>query len=395
MLVSIIRFLRGYVDFRASGMFPERFLNITARNGVNLWNNHPASGGLYGSMTISDYRNIRKIARKAKVSLKIEHKHGLPFIVYKYKSRIGLPIGAAAGFLLIMLLSNFIWSVSITGTQSISDTYLLGELEQYGVSVGAYKNNIDADEVKRAIQISNKKIGWMSVNITGNIVSVEIKENTEKPKLDTNRNPCNLKARCDGVITKTNVKSGVTNVMIGSGVAKGDLLVSGVSESHTERLDTLTYLHASGEIFADVNSSKELTLQKGSDYYSPNENTVKRGQLSFLWLNLPYNFSFNQYPYSVRCFDSQNLCLNGVTLPAGITTQTDYELLKSEIKYDKESAESIFENESLIYELFSKSESVIKKRELKISESDKLYKCNVDYVFNENIAESVEFTVTE
>jgi len=37
--------------------------------------------------------------------------------------------------------------------------------------------------------------------------------------------------------------------MIGSGVAKGDLLVSGVSESHTERLDTLTYLHASGENF--------------------------------------------------------------------------------------------------------------------------------------------------
>ena len=395
MLVGIIRFLRGYVDFRASGMFPERFLNITARNGINLWNNHPVPGGLCGSMTISDYRNIRKIARKAKVNLKIEHKHGIPFIVYKYKSRIGLPIGAAAGFLLIMLLSNFIWSVSITGTQSISDTYLLGELEQYGVSVGAYKNNIDADEVKRAIQISNKKIGWMSVNITGNIVSVEIKENTEKPKLDTNRNPCNLKARCEGVITKTNVKSGVTNVMIGSGVAKGDLLVSGVSESHTERLDTLTYLHASGEIFADVNSSKELTLQKESDYYSPNENTVKRGQLSFLWLNLPYNFSFNQYPYSVRCSDSQNLCLNGVTLPVGITTQTDYELLKSEIKYDKKSAESIFENESLIYELFSKSESVIKKRELNISESDKLYKCNIDYIFNENIAESVEFTVTE
>ena len=38
MLLKIIRFLRGSVDFTASGKFPERFMNITAKNGVNLWN---------------------------------------------------------------------------------------------------------------------------------------------------------------------------------------------------------------------------------------------------------------------------------------------------------------------------------------------------------------------
>ncbi len=35
MLLKIIRFLRGSVDFTASGKFPERFMNITAKNGVN------------------------------------------------------------------------------------------------------------------------------------------------------------------------------------------------------------------------------------------------------------------------------------------------------------------------------------------------------------------------
>lgn len=395
MLVSLIRFLRGYVDFTAKGMFPERFLNVTARNGINLWNNHPVDNGLYGSMTINDYRHIRKTARKAKVTLRIKQKHGLPFFINKYKPRIGIPIGAVIGFAVIMLLSNFVWSINITGTQTISDTYLLGELEKYGVSAGAYKNNINADEVKRAIQISNKKIGWMSVNITGNIVSVEIKENIEKPELETNKNPCNLKARCDGVITKTNVKSGVTNVMIGSGVAKGDLLVSGVSESHTERLDTLTYLRASGEIFADVNSQKELNLKKKIEYYSPTENIIERNQMSFLWFNLPYSLSFTQFPYYARSYNSQYLYLNEITLPVGITTQTDYEFLKLNMEYDAENAKNIFENESLIYELFSKGESTLKSRNLQISESDSEYKCKINYVFNENIAECVEFTVTE
>lgn len=395
MLVSLIRFFRGYVDFIAKGMFPERFLNITARNGINLWNNHPVEGGLCGSMTISDYRLIRRTARKSKVTLRIEQKHGLPFIIDKYKSRIGLPIGAVAGLILIFVLSNFIWSISITGAQTISNTYLLGELEKYGVSVGAYKNSIDADEVKRAIQISNNKIGWMSVNITGNIVSVEIKENVDKPPLDTNKNPCNLKAKCDGVITKTNVKSGVTNVMVGSGVTKGDLLVSGVSESHTERLDTLTYLRASGEIFADVNYLKELSLQKNTIYYSPNENTVERNQLSLFWVKFPCSFSFTQFPNAVQSYHNQNLYLNNVILPVGITTQIDHELSQREVSYDADTAKNIFENECLIYELFSKGDSTLKKRDIKISESDKEYKCNIGYVFNENIAESIDFTVTE
>ncbi len=395
MLVSLIRFFRGYVDFTANGMFPERFLNVTARNGINLWNNHPAENGLCGSVTLNDYRHIRKTARKAKVTLRIIQKHGLPFIINKYKPRIGVPVGAALGFAVIMLLSNFVWSISITGTQTISDTYLLGELEKYGVSVGAYKNSINADEIKRAIQISNKKIGWMSVNITGNIVSVEIKENVEKPELETNTNPCNLKAKCDGVITKTNVKNGVTNVMVGSGVAKGDLLVSGVSESHTERYDTLTYLRASGEIFADVNSQKELSLQKKTEYYSPKEDTIERSQISLLWFRLPYSMSFTQFPYYARSYNAQCINLNEVTLPLGITTQTDYELSNIDIAYDAETANNIFENESLIYELFSKGESTLKSRELQISESDSEYKCKINYVFNENIAECVEFTVTE
>ena len=395
MLVSLIRFFRGYVDFTARGMFPERFLNISARNGINLWNNHPIQDGLRGSMTVSDYRHIRKTAHKAKVTLKIEQKHGLPFFINKYKSRIGLPIGAAAGFVLITLLSNFIWSISITGTQTISDTYLLGELEKCGVSIGAYKNSIDADEVKRTLQISNKKIGWMSVNITGNIVSVEIKENVEKPQLDTNENPCNLKARCDGVITKINVRSGVTNVMVGSGVTKGDLLVSGISESHSERLDTLTYLRANGEIFADVNSDLEYNLNKQSTYYSPKENTTKRNQLSLLWFKLPYSFSFTHYPFSAESIQSYNLKLNDITLPVGITTQTEYELSEIDVIYDAETAKNIFENESLIYELFSKGESTLNKREIKMTENDNGYKCSISYVFNENIAESVDFKVTD
>ena len=86
MLVNIVRYAKGWVEFKATGKFPERMLNITSRFGINLWDAHPCDGGLNASMSISDYRKIRPIARKAKVKTRITQKHGLPFFAEKYKT---------------------------------------------------------------------------------------------------------------------------------------------------------------------------------------------------------------------------------------------------------------------------------------------------------------------
>ena len=112
MLLKIIRFLRGSVDFTASGKFPERFMNITAKNGVNLWNPVPKKNAISASMYLSDYKKIRILARKSRVKTRITAKHGLPFIINRYKKRTGLFAGAVCGIILCIFLSNFIWSKS-------------------------------------------------------------------------------------------------------------------------------------------------------------------------------------------------------------------------------------------------------------------------------------------
>ncbi len=395
MLVKFVRFFRGYVDFSARGKFPERFLNITSRYGINLWDAHPSDDGLKGSMYVCDYRNIRQIARKAKVSLSINRRHGMPFILKRYKLRLGIPAGAFAGLIFIFILSNFIWSLSVTGNQTVSETYLREVLAENGVSVGAYKNSIDVEKVERNIQLQVSEIGWMSINITGSVASVEIKENAKKPELNTDTTPCNLKAKCDGVITKINVRSGVTEVLKGSGVAKGDLLVSGISEGSSQKVDTLTYLRASGEIYADVISQKELSIPSEYNYYSLTDNKIERKQLSFLWLQLPADISFDLFDDFTRDYRSSLFCMNDTVLPIGFKTQTDYELTGENVTVDIETAQKIFENESLLYELFESTDSTIVSRTFDITETDGEYSCTVGYVFNENIAESVDFSVTE
>lgn len=392
MLVKMIRFVRGYVDFKASGKFPERFLNITSRYGINLWNAHPTKDGLEASMYISDYRKIRLVTKKSKVTTRIKAKHGLPFISAKYKPRIGIPIGAAAGIVLLLMLSNFVWSISLTGNQNVSQTKIFEVLSQNGVKVGAYKNNLNVQSIERETMLEISEIGWMSVNITGNVVSVEIKEKAEKPEIKTETTPCNIKAKCDGVITKVNAKKGTSQVLVGSGVVKGDLLVSGITQT---KMNTIQYVHASADVFADVIFKNELSLPLQYDYYCLNENFTDRTRLFFLWCELPCSLSFSSYDDCVYSQKTENLFYNDVILPVGIKTETAQELVKTNVKLKNKTAEKIFENSLLLYEAFEKSDSKVISRKMTVKKDKNGYICNTDYIFNENIAESVDFSVTE
>lgn len=392
MLINVVRYAKGWVEFKAIGKFPERLLNITSRFGINLWNAHPCDGGLNASVSISDYRKIRPIARKAKVKIRITKKHGFPFFAQKYKPRIGIPIGAVAGLMLLLVLSNFVWSISVNGTKNVSDAKLLEILAESGVGTGTNKNKLDVQKIERNVLLQVDEIGWMSINITGSLVSVEVKEKAQKPQIDEILNPCNIKANSDGVITKINAKNGETVVKIGSGVTKGDLLVSGTTQT---KLETTRYVHAKAEVFADVNSVKELSIAKQYNYFSLAENKTDRNRLQFLWWDFPFSISFNSYENNAYSHNSQNLCINDVVLPLGIKTETDLEATKTEFAPNEDIAKKAFENRLLLYEVFEKSDSSVVERNIIIRSDNENYYCTCNYVFNENIAETVDFSVTE
>ena len=153
MLLKLLRYLRGYVCFKASGRFPERFLNSAAVGALNLWDAYPSEGGISGKMSASDYRRARHIARRSGTRLKITKKRGLPFVIKKHSDRIGLPIGALAGAALLIVLSQFIWTVDIVGAKTVSDSRIRQALESSGVYPGGFKGAVD-----RRCQGKGKKV---------------------------------------------------------------------------------------------------------------------------------------------------------------------------------------------------------------------------------------------
>lgn len=392
MTVKFFRFIRGYVDFKVSGRFPERLLNLTSRYGVGMWGATPCDGGLSASMYLSDYKRIRFFAKKARLRTRVVGRHGLPFIIAKYKGRVGLPLGLLFGITAIMLLSQFVWSIEICGTQTISDTNLLGVLEDNGIETGVPKKSFDVQSVQRAVMSDVAQISWMSINITGSKMTVEIKEKAEKPQIDDSKSPCNVTARTDGVITKINASDGTTKVKKGSGVAKGELLVSGIVET---KRDTLLYLHAQAEVFADVKLQKSMLLAKKHSYQSLGRKSNSKLRAKIFWLDFPCSISFSGFSSSLATESTNNLMMNNTPLPVGITTLTEYEITESCVSADKAKAEKYFKNELLLYEAFEKGKSSLKSKKVSITESSDSYSCTCEYIFNENIAQTVEFSVTD
>lgn len=392
MLLEIIRFFRGNVDFTASGKFPERFINITAKNGVNIWNPVPAKNAISASMYLSDYKKIRTLAKKSRVKTKITAKHGMPFIVNRYKARTGLFAGAVFGIILCIFLSNFIWSVKISGTEEISNTYLESLLSDNGISVGVWKNNLDVDQIERNIQRKCGDVRWMSINITGSLVTVEVKETYKKPKLDTSKNPCNVKAVKDGVITRIQAYNGKPVITKGSGVVNGQVLVSGLDET---KQGDMRYLRANAKVFADITEQRTLSIPKKITYSTATDNYVDRKNLKFLWIDFPCNLVFESYENSVSTVHGENLFINDVVLPVGFKIQTDRELVTEDYTISKSSAQEIVKTDCILYEIFAKSESTVVSRNISVKENKSGYNFTADYIFNENIACQVDFDVTE
>lgn len=379
MLIKIIRWLKGYVNFIGTGKFPERFINLLNHNGVVYWDVYPNEKGIVGSMAIYDYLRIRKYAKRSSVKLKITRKNGLPIFVNKYKHRKGLLIGAVCGLLIMCFLSQYVWVVDIKGVNNLSYTEVKQAVENSGLKVGAYKNNLDVGKIERDIILEIPQIGWMAVNCLNNVATVEIKEKAQKPKIEKAHYPCNLCATADGVVTKSTVSQGTSQVIVGSAVTKNQILVSCVVEKNDESVD---YVHSKGEIFADVIGQKTLSINKSKSIIEPDYNYNEKSNLQFWWFSLPFEM-YADSNQSFSIWKNEQLKINDVVLPIGVTTQKiyNYKIYEEDVKDFK----NILLKKYALWELFNETHSNFISRDINYTQTEENYSITVNYVVNKNI----------
>lgn len=196
---------------------------------------------------LSEYKKMKREADARGISYTTENKSGLPFILGRYKSRLGLISGIVLAAVIVFASHQFIWDIEVVGNEKMTSNEIVGVLEKYGFSHGSYIPSVNTDKIENRILIDSDSIAWLSINIVGTVARVEVRERTAAESNIVSPKPANLVAKKSGIIEEVRVMRG--NVVVSSGkyVEKGDLLVSGLFDSVHEGF---RYTRAAGEVYA-------------------------------------------------------------------------------------------------------------------------------------------------
>ena len=265
LFIDILHYAGGYITVQADGLFLERFINICTRRNLLLWDvKRAGQQRMTAHMSLEAFREIRPVAKRTKTRLTILRRHGLPFVLHRYRRRRFALIGVAAAAALLWYTSNHVMGITVFGNSRIDTQTILANLAECGVAMGDKTQGINSDFTRNQMISRLDDLAWVGINVNGSRVYVEDVERLEKDQGIDKTQPCSLVAAKDGVIERLEVRDGQTLVKPKEGVREGDVLVSGIVDSDAAGF---RFVHAYGEVFAQTSYAK--TAEYPLSYQEP------------------------------------------------------------------------------------------------------------------------------
>ena len=378
-----LNYIIGFVNIKVESYFLERFINICISKKIILWNiKRKKSSILYANISIKDYKRLKEITRKTKSRVKIEGKKGLPFLLYKYRKRkifLGFFIFVLIG---LIITSNFIWNIEITGNNEISKQEVIQVLNQNGLKIGTSKNKIDTSSLINNVRLQRDDIAWIGISIKGTNAIVEIKETDKAPEILDKDEFCNIISNKNASITKINVQNGTASVNVGDIVKIGDTLVLGYMEG---KYTGIRYVHSSADIEAKVWYSKKDKFYFNQEINVPTGATEEKFSINFNNFKINLHKTLSKFKNYDTINESKKLMLfSNFYLPVEIIKTTNYEYEKQNKTYTEEELIEIATKQ-----LEEQLEQEIENKENILNKQVNVYK-NEDYIEVEVIYEVLE-----
>lgn len=353
----LIYYILGYVNIVVEGFFIERFINTCISKKIFFWKTNRMKSTVFSAnIGVRNYKEVVKIAKKCQCKIRITNKKGIPFLLNKYRKRKIFVLTLGIIILGIITIFNFIWNIEIKGVDEIKQREIMEFIQNEGIDIGKYKNNIDLQSLINKIRIQRDDIAWVGMEIKGTNLIVDVVEADKKPEIINEDEYCNVVADKDGIIVKVKAQNGTPAVEEGTTVKKGDILIQGWLEGkHTEN----RYVHAEGEVMAKVWYSEKEKVYYKQNYENQTGNHEKKYTLNVN--NFKINFfktlsNFENYD-TIRTIKKLKITSN-FYLPVEIIVDENFEKQNNEIIYDKNEAKEIG-----IKELKSKLEEQIENKE--------------------------------
>lgn len=380
----------GYLRVRLTGYSMERFLNLCMARNLVIWDICYEEHACQFLVSVKDFRLMKPLVRKAQVHLKILGRYGLPFFLYRNRKRKPYVIGLAVFFLLLFLMSEFIWNISFEGNRRFTDDELTAYLSSNAIHYGMWKRRINCDILEDALRSDYPEITWVSASVSGTRLVVRVRENEVIGELpQKNDAPCDLISDENGVITAMMVRSGVAAVESGMEITEGQLLVSGAVPILDDSGEAAKYQYvcADADITVRTNETytEKLPLQVGDRSYTGRGRHGWRLQVgiwSFLWL--PPEFGKHQWEYQREA--KQVVLLEDFYLPVWYETILAREYSYYERNWTEEELESqkMKINQQKIHNLQKKGVQIIENN-VRILDKHSYWEISGDFVLEKPV----------
>lgn len=230
--------LLGYVVVGVRGKNPERLVNLCLSNGFPVWDFVIGEDEATFSTTLSKYKEIRPLARKARCVPRVIKRVGLPFFVGKVKKRPSLFWAGVLVVALLIYLSGSVWAIKVKGADNVDPEKIMTVAEAAGLVTGARRSGISTAEVEAAILRGIPQLAWVYVHYQGTLAEIQVVEKT-RPEVEA---PGDIVADKEAVIDTVLVLWGTPKVSPGQTVQEGDLLIEGNAVTKQGARGTVTAL---------------------------------------------------------------------------------------------------------------------------------------------------------
>lgn len=274
----LMNYFRGMATVGATGLFPERLVNLCAREGVEFW-------GLewldeyHIRLTVRrrDLKRLRELTERANCSVEVEGSRGLPDFLLRFRRRYAFLIGLAFSLCAVAVLSRFVLTIDVVGNERVSTAAILDQLRLAGVRPGVYGPSIDREQVAQEALLGLEELAWMGINLHGTRLEIIVRENVPPPERVDESGYYHVISKADGIITHLEAELGEAVVQEGDTVTKGETLISGtvtIQPPIYSDLPVRTYqTHARGRIWARTwrTLTAEIPLEASGKTYTGEE----------------------------------------------------------------------------------------------------------------------------
>lgn len=365
--------LRGKIFFRARGTKLYKFINAVREQKIYCHNQTVKNEEYYGQIKANDIKRLEELAEEYKIELFIEKKEGIRFLAVKYKKRYGFVVGGILLVCMLIFFSNTVSTIEIEGNKRLSDMQVLTALNESGIKNGTFIPEIDFAMCEQELSEKLKEISWVSIRHTGGRIVVELNETVEHEELEsTHKQPCNIVATETAQITAVKVYRGALVKLIGEGVSKGDVIVSGIV---TDKKGKMMKFSADAEI-TGIYSKQIIFSQTFSEIQIERGQQLTEKYAMFFGARIPL---FSGEEYSEPCERKENISAISLfekNLPLGILYSRVTPISQTEVTYTQDEAVKEIEKKIFLYEKNFLSDKKILERTIQKNIGEE----KVDYI---------------